>query len=581
MVLMMSRPHKDSRGVYHCRRKVPADIRPLLGGEYKRSLRTKDPAEARRLFPAAYQESEECFALARAQVAGGVQLSANDVLQLASRWFHQELAKMEEAGDYSLYLCKEYVDALCSRTGQPIGEVVVDLDYIYPDDGPAFRARRVASYIADVMTAHKLPTPAPTTPLYVRLVDAFYDHLMMLSQHALARTESLGLYVATPATVAPAAPLSVEAPKAKPTKLLSDVWESYKAAKLADGVDGVTQTTLNEYHGVMARFIELFGDIPVTDVDRELVQEYRIALSKTPSKGDGIRGLNARQQIEKAEAEGLPVLTASAARKRFKSLSVVLNHAVRQGWLADNPVFASGITAQLSRMAAKSKGARRRKEYNQDELRQIFTSPVYSSGWVPQRADLGAALWWLPLLAVYTGARLGEVAQLFVSDVRVSPEGVNYLNLLKEEDDDEGSADAGSDSRRVKTESSRRLVPLHDDLIALGFLDYVKSQPPGGQVFPRIKPNKVGKYAPAFGRIWRRYLSDTAKFESPAAPMHGFRHTFKTLCRAAGIPAEVSDWITGHAAENVGGTYGSNPLPRMAEELKKYPSIAREVGLLR
>jgi integrase len=578
MVLMMIRPHKDSRGVYHCRRKVPPDLRTLLGGEYKRSLHTKDPAEARRLFPAAHQLSEECFALARAQIAGSVQLSNSDVLQLASRWFRQELAKMEEAHDYSPYLHKEYIDALCSRTGQIIGEVFTDLGSVIPDDGDAtFRAKYVVHVIVDVMTAHKLPTPAATTPLYLHLVDVFYDHLMMLSQHALARTNSRGLYEAIPAAVAPVAPLSVEAPKAKSTKLMSDVWASFKAAKLADGVDGVTPTTLNEYHGVVIRFIELFGDIPVTEVGRELVQEYRIALSKTPSKGDGIRGLNARQQIERAEAEGLPVLTASAARKRFKSLSVVLNHAVRQGWLAENPVSASGITAQLSRTAAKSKGARRRKEYSMDELRQIFSSPVYSSGWKPVRADLGEALWWLPLLAVYTGARLGEVAQLFVSDVRVTPEGINYLNLLKEEDDEDGS---GADSRRVKTESSRRLVPLHDDLIALGFLDYVKSQPSTGQVFPRIKPSKVGKYAPAFGRIWRRYLSDTAKFESPAAPMHGFRHTFKTLCRTVGIPTDVSDWITGHAAENVGGTYGSNPLPRMAEELRKYPSIALEVGLL-
>jgi hypothetical protein len=124
------------------------------------------------------------------------------------------------------------------------------------------------------------------------------------------------------------------------------------------------------------------------------------------------------------------------------------------------------------------------------------------------------------------------------------------------------------------------VVPLHDDLIALGFLDYVAGLPKGGQVFPRIKPNKAGKYAPAFGRIWPKYLRNTAGLDSPAAPMHGFRHAFKTLCRTVGIAKEVGDWITGHTTVFVGDQYGEQPLVRMADEMKKFPSIARAAGLL-
>ncbi|WP_313220177.1 hypothetical protein [Stutzerimonas nitrititolerans] len=70
------------------------------------------------------------------------------------------------------------------------------------------------------------------------------------------------------------------------------------------------------------------------------------------------------------------------------------------------------------------------------------------------------------------------------------------------------------------------------------------------------------------------------KLQSAAKPAHGFRHAFKTLCREVSIPKEVHDWLTGHAASNVGDSYGSAPISRMAEELKKYPSIARMAGLL-
>lgn len=578
MVLMMSRPHKDSRGVYHVRRKVPVELRAQLGGEYKRSLRTKDPAEARRLFPSAYQESEECFALARAALAGNVHLSEPDVLQLASRWFREELADMESKGDYARWLVSQPEDGQDLLTGQPIGDVLESISSVYDNDTLQEKARVVRASIEQVMTVHRLPMPSDGSPLYSLLVDVFYSHALTLSDHALIRSQNRGMYIGQPKTVAPHAPIALEQSKAGVGKRMSEVWKSFEASKVADGVDGVTPTTLNEYRGVVNRFIELFGDVQVAKVTPELILDYRLALSKTPSKGDGIRGIDARRQIERAESEGLPVLTAAAIRKRLKVMSTVLNYAQRMGWIDTNPVIATELTKQLAKATAKSKGARRRKGYTPDELTQIFTSPIYSSGWKPPVADLGEALWWLPLLAAYTGARLGELAQLFVSDVRVSPEGIRYLSLLKEED---GIDDEVIDSRRVKCESSRRVVPLHQDLIDLGFMAYVEGLPVSGQVFPRITPNKVGKYAPAFGRIWPKYLRNTAGLDSPAAPMHGFRHAFKTLCRTVGITKEVGDWITGHTTVFVGDQYGEQPLVRMAEEMKKFPSIARTAGLLK
>ncbi len=87
-------------------------------------------------------------------------------------------------------------------------------------------------------------------------------------------------------------------------------------------------------------------------------------------------------------------------------------------------------------------------------------------------------------------------------------------------------------------------------------------------------------YGHAIGKAWAKYLKQVVKLDSQASPSHGFRHTFKTLCREAGIETAVSDWISGHAATNVGATYGINPLQRMANELKKFPSIATDAELL-
>jgi hypothetical protein len=70
MVLAMSRPwkHPDS-GVYWFRKAVPVELRVLVGKrEEKRSLQTKDPAEARRLHATIAAEIEAKWANPRSCV---------------------------------------------------------------------------------------------------------------------------------------------------------------------------------------------------------------------------------------------------------------------------------------------------------------------------------------------------------------------------------------------------------------------------------------------------------------------------------------------------------------------------------
>jgi Arc/MetJ family transcription regulator len=67
----MAQPYKHPRsGIYHLRREVPDALRDALGREYKRSLDTRDPDEAKARFAEAWVECERVFALARAQING-------------------------------------------------------------------------------------------------------------------------------------------------------------------------------------------------------------------------------------------------------------------------------------------------------------------------------------------------------------------------------------------------------------------------------------------------------------------------------------------------------------------------------
>lgn len=134
--------------------------------------------------------------------------------------------------------------------------------------------------------------------------------------------------------------------------------------------------------------------------------------------------------------------------------------------------------------------------------------------------------------------------------------------------------------RKVPSELRRALGHEYKrslDLVERGFLDYAQSAPLGGQLFPKLKPSPVGFYGANFGKRWAAYLREVVGLTTSVSPSHGFRHTFKTLCREVGIPEDVHDAITGHmGAGAVARDYGRMPLKRMADEIRKYPLVAAE-----
>jgi len=87
---------------------------------------------------------------------------------------------------------------------------------------------------------------------------------------------------------------------------------------------------------------------------------------------------------------------------------------------------------------------------------------------------------------------------------------------------------------RVKTSSSRRLVPLHSDVIAAGFDRYVQNQRRSGHEWPfsDLEPDHDGRRGGNFGKFFARFLRQNqwCGITDRRLVFHSFRHTFKTLC---------------------------------------------------
>ena len=199
--------------------------------------------------------------------------------------------------------------------------------------------------------------------------------------------------------------------------------------------------------------------------------------------------------------------------------------------------------------------------YTTEELGAIFNSPVFTNEFRPKRFN-GESAYWIPLLGLYTGARLNEIGQLFINDIG-EEDGIHYI-IIKPD---------SQTSRSIK-DGKKRQVPIHNDLIKMGFLGYVEAikEQNQTQLFPELKITRAnGKMTDAWGSWWRSYVRDELEIARVPQPFHAFRHTFSDNCRRSKINYEIQMRLEGHATANVGDRYGARlfPLEPLNEEIQK------------
>lgn len=256
----------------------------------------------------------------------------------------------------------------------------------------------------------------------------------------------------------------------------------------------------------------------------------------------------------------LETVTPETVQKDLNLLKAIFNCAVRNAKLAVNP--AEGV------MAPATKGKKKvRVPFNSKELQSIFTTTIYTENHRP-KGGAGEASFWLPLMALFTGARLTELGQLLIEDIQ-EESGIKYLFITTDNSDEEDETTAKS----LKTESSRRRVPIHPELLRCGFMEYVSAMQKAGhkRLFPAIKSTTKQLTAP-YSKWFNRTLREKLNITDKRKVFHSFRHGFKDACRISNILSEHHDRLTGHGNKNVGDSYGDEhyPLKPLSEAMNLF-----------
>ena len=111
--------------------------------------------------------------------------------------------------------------------------------------------------------------------------------------------------------------------------------------------------------------------------------------------------------------------------------------------------------------------------------------------------------------------------------------------------------DITPDAGTVKT-GEARVVPLHEHLVELGFLDFVKARAKGPLFYdPTRRRNNFAKTSQAESRGGdiSQWVRKATGLDPRIAPNHTWRKMFKSIAVEAGIDARLSDWLTGHAGQ--------------------------------
>ena len=291
--------------------------------------------------------------------------------------------------------------------------------------------------------------------------------------------------------------------------------------------------TLTDFKSVMDDFIARVGDKPVAQYTPEDAYDYADHIRK--------RDDSEPETIEKKLSHLRAIYFA--AKRRLRNLP-------------ENPFSRLVITKERDKKPA-------RLSLNRQDLERIFAAPIYRARKRP-KGGAGEAAVWLPLLALFTGARLEELGQLRLADVGCE-RGIHYLHITDLTDDDDVEEDGSLDrqaippEKRLKNAQSRRKVPIHAELIRAGFLRYVEQMRNQGSslLFPLLKVDCHGKITGNFSKWWGRYRRKHIGIKSRLKPFHSLRHAFRDACREADIGEERSDALMGHLrTEKAGRGYG-------------------------
>ena len=312
---------------------------------------------------------------------------------------------------------------------------------------------------------------------------------------------------------------------------LRDVYDSY----MSDPTHDWSPRTRMAYETTRRMALSILGpDLPIRAVTRARCRHFIEVLRWTP------------RNASKLYPGKSPVLIAEMAKQQCRSDLIsaanintylnkfggVLNWALREELIDRNPALGLRVPDPMLRR-------NKRLPFSARQLCTIFSAPLFTGcgddghGYAtpgPNRPK--NARFWIPLIALFDGLRLNEACQLDAADVQIV-EGIACFVIT--------ASAPGKTDKRLKTPSSERIVPVHPDLLGLGFMGFVDERARAGEakLFGEISLGATGYRSSTFSAWFTRFaLKAGARTDKTC--FHSFRHCFRDALREACVDRDIA-----------------------------------------
>jgi integrase len=485
---MQSRYLLRRDGRYYFRIRVPLDLRKWFGprGEIKKSLKTNSYNDAKSLAQVWIYRGERLFTQLRSAM-----LTDDQIKQLVTDYLDETLNESEEMrlgggrlfaddgeGEQGTSVIDTHLTLLSDRVENlargEYGAVSSVADYLLEKAGIAVDK---GSREYQKLCRETLQVVIEAMKIEIERMKGNYDNW-----YDRRSNPSVALATSSPSHA------MLTASQEKPGVMLSTAIREYVEEHSAG--ENWTKKTQAESEGIYKLLIGVVGDRDTRELNYKTLADFRGALTGYPSnanKKKEYRGKSVRKILQMEIAKPLSV---SSVNKHIIRTGAFLKWAVKKGYVAAN--FAEGLTITKR----NTKEEEEREAYPKGDLLRLIQSPLASfRKSKPER-------FWIPLLGLYSGARLNELCQLHMEDIR-EEDGILCFDV-----NDKGE-------KRLKNASSRRVTPVHPVLLELGFKQYVEGLRKKGEprLWPALKKGRDG-YGHAFGKWYqgfnRRYVTTEA-----------------------------------------------------------------------
>lgn len=338
--------------------------------------------------------------------------------------------------------------------------------------------------------------------------------------------------------------------KTEPTndkgKRISEVIRLFLAE--GDSSNRWTPKTRKELLASLQLLISVLGDIPVKSITRAAMSNFKQTVMQLPPNMNKDKCYRDKSIKEILAMKPEKTITAHTINKYLGRASTLFEYATVHGYMPLNP-------AKDMKVKLNTRNVDAREIFTPDDLKLIFNSKQYA-----QDTFRKSYQFWCPVLALFTGARVNEIAQLHLEDFQ-QHDSVWCININNDGD------------KTLKNEASKRLMPLHPFLVKeLNILKLVEQLRKNGEM--RFMPDLL-KATDGYGVYVSKWFNERYKGGcgiGDGKVFHSFRHTFGTVLSHNGIDDHSLKALMGHAEK--GTTFDTyvkrGTAEKLYQELVKY-----------